>query len=160
MTGKPSFTIPLSSVINTSITKAEVALEFSSALPPPPDPATEDPVARKRRLKTLPDEVTEMRLYLPGTAKLMKKKVEKAKIKAEGGKVEEDDDDSGSEEEGSEDEGAAQAFHDAVKEKADIGQVAGESLCIIPDVLCLTPRGRFGKFFLYFTNVGNKRDGS
>lgn len=142
--GKPSFTIALSSVTNTSITKTEVALEFGSSLPPAPDAESEDAVARKKRLRAMPDEVTEMRLYIPGTAKGMKKKVEKAKIKAEGGKVEDEESDEESDEEGDQEGSAAQVFHDAVKDKADIGQAAGESFCTIPEVLCLTPRGRFG----------------
>lgn len=138
--GKPAFTIPLSSVLNTSITKTEVALEFSSSLPTPPD--NEDALARKKRMRAQPDEVSEMRFYIPGSARGMKRKGEKARIKAEGGEVGESSD----EESGDEGElAAAQVFYDAVKEKADIGQVAGESFCTIPDVLCLTPRGRFGE---------------
>jgi structure-specific recognition protein 1 len=146
--GKPTFTIPLTSVLNTSITKAEVALEFSSAFPPAPASTTEDAVARKKRLRAMPDEVSELRLYIPGSARGMKKKGEKARIKAEGGEVKDDDEEESDEESGEEGEGetAAQVFHDAIKEKADIGQVTGESFCTIPDVLCLTPRGRFGEF--------------
>lgn len=152
--GKPAFTIPLSTVLNTSITKTEVALEFSSALPPVPD--GEDALAKKKRLRAQPDEVSEIRFYLPGTAKGMKKKEAKAKVKAEGGTDEDakmkkpdgedgsDDEDESDEDEDDGGETAAQVFHDAVKEKADIGQITGEALCTIPDVLCLTPRGRFG----------------
>ncbi|GAA6017728.1 hypothetical protein JCM10207_000477 [Rhodosporidiobolus poonsookiae] len=139
--GKTAFTIPLPQVSNTSIQKAEVALEFSSALPAPPADGQEDAVARKKRLRAQPDEVSEMRLYIPGSARGMKKKGDKAKAKAEGAKEESEDEDEESDEE--EGEGAAQAFHDAVKEKAAIGQVTGESFCTIGDVLCVTPRGRF-----------------
>ncbi|GAA5972879.1 hypothetical protein JCM11641_003986 [Rhodosporidiobolus odoratus] len=142
--GKTAFTVPLNQVTNTSITKAEVALEFSSALPPPPAHNEEDAVARKKRLRAAPDEIAEMRLYIPGSAKGMKKKGDKAKAKAEGAAEGEDESE---EESGDEDEEggeqAAQAFHDAVKEKADIGQVVGESFCTVGDVLCVTPRGRF-----------------
>ncbi|GAA5820920.1 hypothetical protein JCM11251_001876 [Rhodosporidiobolus azoricus] len=143
--GKPAFTIPLNQVSNTSIQKAEVALEFSSALPAPPSNADEDAVARKKRLRAQPDEISEMRLYIPGSARGMKKKGDKAKAKAEGAvKGESDEEESEEEdEEGEDGEGAAQAFHDAVKEKAAIGQVVGESFCTIGDVLCVTPRGRF-----------------
>ncbi|KAM0755556.1 SSrecog-domain-containing protein [Meredithblackwellia eburnea MCA 4105] len=155
--GKPAFTIPLSTVLNTSITKSEVALEFASQHPPP-GANEEDALSKKKRLKALPDEVCEMRFYLPGSAKGMKKKERKAKVKAEGGgddakmkngdgddedESDEDDDDEDSDEDGENGESAAQVFHDAVKEKADIGQITGEALCTIPDVLCLTPRGRF-----------------
>ncbi|GAA6060442.1 hypothetical protein JCM10212_000035 [Sporobolomyces blumeae] len=142
--GKPSFTIPLSLVQNTSITKAEVALEFGSSLPDPSTQGGEDPSAKKKRLKTLPDEVSEMRLYIPGSARGMKKKGDKAKIKAEGGEAESSDEDEDEEaDEDEEGEGAAQAFHEAVKEKAEIGQIVGDTICTIGEVLCVTPRGRF-----------------
>lgn len=143
--GKPAFTIPLTSVSNTIINKAEVALEFTSSLPPNATD-NEDALAKKKRLRAMPDEVHEMRLYIPGSARGMKKKGEKAKIKAEGGADDDEESDEDSDEE-AEGETAAQVFYDAVKEKAEVGQVTGESFCTIPDVLCLTPRGRFGAFF-------------
>ncbi|SCV68203.1 BQ2448_324 [Microbotryum intermedium] len=153
--GKQAFTLPLANVSNTSINKAEVALEFTSALAPKPgQEENEDAVARKKRLKALPDEVAEMRFYLPGSAKGMKKKTDK--IKAEGAHdgrkgtdVDDDDDDDDEEDDDDDDDvngeeaTAAQAFHDAVKEKADLGKITGESFCTIPETLCLTPRGRF-----------------
>ncbi|GAA5833091.1 hypothetical protein JCM3766R1_001389 [Sporobolomyces carnicolor] len=140
--GKSSFTLPLSLVQNTSITKAEVALEFGSSLPPPPSTSNEDAVARKKRLRQLPDEVSEMRLYIPGSARGMKKKSDKMKVKAEGGEAESSDEE-GSDEDDEGEEGAAQAFHDAVKEKAEIGQVVGDTICTLGEILCVTPRGRF-----------------
>ncbi|GAA5841007.1 hypothetical protein JCM5353_004872 [Sporobolomyces roseus] len=140
--GKPSFTLPLSLVQNTSITKAEVALEFGSSLPAPPSTSTEDAVSRKKRLRQLPDEISEMRLYIPGSAKGMKKKSDRMKVKAEGGEAESSEEEGSDEDDGGE-EGAAQAFHDAVKEKAEIGQVVGDTICTIGEVLCVTPRGRF-----------------
>lgn len=88
-----------------------------------------------------------MRLYIPGSAKGMKKKTEKMKVKAEGGDAESSEEEGSDEDDGGE-EGAAQAFHDAVKEKAEIGQVVGDTICTIGEVLCVTPRGRFGKFLL------------
>jgi structure-specific recognition protein 1 len=38
---------------------------------------------------------------------------------------------------------AAQAFHDAIKEKAELGQVAGNLILSFEEVLVLTPRGRY-----------------
>ena len=38
---------------------------------------------------------------------------------------------------------AAQAFHDAIKEKAELGQVAGDLVINFEEVLVLTPRGRY-----------------
>ncbi|GAA6004523.1 uncharacterized protein JCM10292_005655 [Rhodotorula paludigena] len=149
--GKPSFTIPLSLVQNTSITKAEVALEFGSALAAAPSGSGadggEDAVSRKKRLKQQPDEVSEMRLYIPGSARGMKKKGDKAKARAEGVKGEnasdDDDDEDDDDEDDEEGEAAAIAFHEAVKEKAAIGEISGEAMCTFPEVLCTTPRGRF-----------------
>lgn len=76
----------------------------------------------------------------------MRKKGERAKVKAEGGSASEEESDEGEEGSDEDEANAAQVFHDLVKEKADIGQVTGEAVCTIPEVLCLTPRGRFGAF--------------
>lgn len=64
------------------------------------------------------DELVEMRFYVPGTH------------------TKEGEDDEDPEEETS----AAQAFHDMIKEKAEIGQVSGESIVVFNEVLVLTPR--------------------
>lgn len=152
-TSRTAFTIPISLVHNTSITKQEVALEFSSSIPPAPK--DEDPIARKRRLRLLPDEVSEIRFYVPGTAKGAKKRAEKKEkvvVKGEDGqpiKVDSEDE-SESEDDGDDPAGgsAAQVFHDSIKEKAEVGLVVGEVLCTIPEILCATPRGRFGSFCL------------
>ncbi|KAK4049309.1 FACT complex subunit [Microbotryomycetes sp. JL201] len=147
--GKPAFTIPLDRVLNTTIAKSEVALEFSPAVQAQED-LNEDAQTRKRRLRALPDEIAELRLYIPGSAKGMKKKGDQAKLNAAGGDQVKGENgetlsEDGDEEDGADDEGetAAQVFHDAVKEKADIGQITSEGMCTIPDILCLTPRGRF-----------------
>lgn len=126
---------------NTSITKTEVALEFSSSVPAAP--AGEEPMDKKRRLRITPDEVSEIRFYVPGSAKTAKKRAEKVEDgeKKENESEEEDEEDD-------EGETAAQVFHDSIKEKAEVGLAAGDILCTIPDILCLTPRGRFGEFTL------------
>jgi structure-specific recognition protein 1 len=71
------------------------------------------------------DELVEIRLYVPGTH-------------TKGG----GDDEEGEEEEEEEDEetSAAQAFHDMIKDKADIGQVQGECIVVFNEVLVSTPR--------------------
>jgi structure-specific recognition protein 1 len=55
--------------------------------------------------------------------------------------------DAGSQKSESESDGeetsAAQAFHDAIKEKAEIGQVSGDLVLSFGEVLVLTPRGRY-----------------
>lgn len=65
------------------------------------------------------DELVEMRFYIPGT-------------------VENDDS-----KEGDAAEAQATVFYDQLKDKADIGQVAGEAIVSFSDVLFLTPRGRY-----------------
>ncbi|ODQ59814.1 hypothetical protein WICANDRAFT_91746 [Wickerhamomyces anomalus NRRL Y-366-8] len=71
---------------------------------------------------TAGDELVELRFYIPGTVPY------------------EDDDVA---EEDREEKTSAAAFYDQLKEKADIGQVAGEALASFTDILFLTPRGRF-----------------
>ncbi|KDQ09911.1 hypothetical protein BOTBODRAFT_36725 [Botryobasidium botryosum FD-172 SS1] len=66
------------------------------------------------------DELVEMRFYVPGTHTR-----------------------DGDDEEPDEETTAAQAFHDMIKEKAEIGQVSGESIVVFKEVLVLTPRGRY-----------------
>lgn len=55
--------------------------------------------------------------------------------------------DVGSNESDAEDDGddisAAQAFHDAIKEKAELGHVSGDIILSFEEVLVLTPRGRY-----------------
>lgn len=71
------------------------------------------------------DELVEMRFYIPGTHT------------REGSQGKESD----AEEEV--EMSAAQAFHDLIREKAEIGQVAGETLVSFDEVLVTTPRGRY-----------------
>jgi structure-specific recognition protein 1 len=104
---KPAFEIPLASVANSNIAgKTEVSLEFIQ-----PDTNS------KKSSKNAPDELMELRMYVPGTQP-------------------KDDEDG-------EEVSAAQVFHDTIKEKADIGQVTGESIVIFHEVLVSTPRGRY-----------------
>jgi structure-specific recognition protein 1 len=123
---KLSFDLPLSTVSNSNIAgKNEVALEFV----PPPPPASTSTSSSTRQ----PDELVEMRFYVPG--KSMK-----------GGAADGDEDGEGEEGEETEldEEGnevsKAEAMHTLIKEKADIGGVVGESIVVFEDVLVLTPR--------------------
>ncbi|KAF7795395.1 hypothetical protein EIP86_006553 [Pleurotus ostreatoroseus] len=117
VSNKTAFELPLANVANSNIAgRTEVSLEF--AVP-----------ADKKASRHGPDELTEIRFYVPGTH-----------TKDRGS-------DAGSQKSDDEDEGeeisAAQAFHDAVKEKAEIGQVAGDVILSFEEVLVLTPRGRY-----------------
>ena len=73
------------------------------------------------------DELVEVRFYVPGT------------MTKEAGSDAENDEEKPDEEEQS----AAQAFHEAVKEKAELGEVMGDVIINFEDVLVLTPRGRY-----------------
>ncbi len=75
------------------------------------------------------DQLVEMRFYIPGVA-----------TKAKNG------DDSGSDKDDDEKEqNAANLFYDTLMEKAEIGEVAGDTIATFLDVLHLTPR--YGTFF-------------
>ncbi|KAK8844846.1 FACT complex subunit POB3 [Kwoniella newhampshirensis] len=126
--GKTSFDVPLSLVGNSNIAgKNEVALEFN-----PPAPTAHDP---KDLGKRPPDELVEMRFYVPG--KSMKSKGSDAGSDGEETELDEDGNEIS----------AADAFHNLIKEKADIGAVVGDSIVVFEDILVLTPRGRFSLEF-------------
>ncbi|WWC67387.1 FACT complex subunit POB3 [Kwoniella pini CBS 10737] len=126
--GKTSFEIPLSTVANSNIAgKNEVALEFN-----PPAPYPHDPKDLSRRV---PDELVEMRFYIPGKS-----------MKSKGSDAGSDGEETDLDEEGNE-ISAADAFHNLIKDKADIGAVVGDSIVIFEDILVLTPRGRFSLEF-------------
>lgn len=112
---KPDFEIPYSEITNSNLTgKNEVALEFS---------LNNDDKAG--------DEIVEMRFYIPGTVENETTKT----VKTEEGEEKQ--------EEEIEEVSAASVFYDQLKDKADIGQVAGEAIVSFSDVLFLTPRGRY-----------------
>jgi structure-specific recognition protein 1 len=120
VSNKTSFELPLQHVSNSNIAgRTEVSLEFTN---PPSD-------AKKKR----PDEMTEIRFYVPGTH--AKSRGSDAGSHKSDGEDEPDAD--------AEDITAAQAFHDAIKEKAELGQVTGDLVVSFEEVLVLTPRGRY-----------------
>ena len=104
-------------VANSNIAgRTEVSLEFATQ--------------NKKPSRSAPDEMVEIRFYVPGT-----------QVKGQKGS------DAGSQQSDNEEEGeeisAAQAFHDMVKEKAELGQVAGDIILSFDEVNVLTPRGRY-----------------
>jgi structure-specific recognition protein 1 len=72
--------------------------------------------------------MVEVRFYVPGT------QTKEARSDAGSQKSDAEDD---------EDISAAQAFHDAVKERAELGQTTGDIILSFEEVLILTPRGRY-----------------
>lgn len=97
----------------------------------------------KKAAKSATDEMVEIRFYVPGT---------QTKLRGS---------DAGSQKSDAEDDGeevsAAQAFHDSIKEKAEIGQVSGDLVLSFEEVLVLTPRGRYDvDMFLDFLRLRGK----
>jgi structure-specific recognition protein 1 len=117
VSNKTSFEIPLSEVSNSNIAgRTEVSLEFT---PKPLD-------GKKKK----PDEMVEIRFYVPGT--------HTKERGSDAGSQKSDN-----ENEDTEEMSAAQAFHDAIKEKAELGQFVGNLIVSFEEVLVLTPRGRY-----------------
>lgn len=127
---RPAFEIPYTEISNTNLAgKNEVAVEF--ALPTDSqqtngvngrlDGSTKN---RGRKAAAGPDELVEMRFYIPGTA--LKKET-------------------GEEEEEGEEQNAANLFYETLMDKAEIGDVAGDTFATFLDVLHLTPR--YAQFF-------------
>lgn len=126
---RPAFEIPYSEISNTNLAgKNEVAVEFS--LPANGDQnATNGHLggARGRGQKAggARDQLVEMRFYIPGTSS--------KKDRQENGEE-------GSENEEDEAQNAATIFYNTLLEKAEIGDVAGDSFATFQDILHLTPR--------------------
>lgn len=116
--GKPAFELAYADVSNSNLVgKSEVAVEFNLQQP-------------KERTKA-GDELVEVRFYVPGTV---------SKSDGEdGGKS----DDENAPVDLTGDQSAAQAFYESLKEKAEIGDIAGEAIVSLSDILFLTPRGRY-----------------
>ncbi|KAJ2726084.1 FACT complex subunit [Coemansia sp. Benny D115] len=127
---RPMFDLPMGYVNNTNLAnKNEVTVEF------------QPPRGKTLKRKAAADELVEIRFYVPGTT-----------TTAAAPKAEDDEDEDGEDGEKADDEekeeeeeevSAASVFHDTIKERADLGQVSGDSIVQFPEVLCLTPRGRY-----------------
>ncbi|CAK9786975.1 SSrecog-domain-containing protein [Cutaneotrichosporon oleaginosum] len=123
---KPAFELPLGQVANSNIAgKNEVAIEFA-----PPAASGSNNNARQ------PDELVEVRFYVPGKSK-----------KSKGSDAGSDDEEETEKDEEGNDISAAEAFHNLIKDKADLGATTGDSIVVFEDVLVLTPRGRFSLEF-------------
>lgn len=123
--GKPAFEIAYSDVSNSNLVgKNEVAVEFNLQ-------------AGKDRLKA-GDELVEVRFYVPGT---VSSKNDDGKDETSNGKTNGENGEEVVELEG--ELSAATAFYEELKEKADLGDVAGEAIASLQDILFLTPRGRY-----------------
>ncbi|KAL4948338.1 hypothetical protein BDW69DRAFT_176671 [Aspergillus filifer] len=139
---RPAFEVPYSEISNTNLAgKNEVAVELSLSndgndANPKPAGSTKN---RGRKAAAGPDELVEMRFYIPGTVV----KREDGSIKEEDAEQKENGEEGGEEGEGGEEQNAANLFYELLMEKAEIGDVAGDTYATFLDVLHLTPRGRF-----------------
>ncbi|KAF2863456.1 nucleosome-binding factor SPN, POB3 subunit [Piedraia hortae CBS 480.64] len=129
---QPAFAVPYSEVSNTNLAgKNEVAVEFN--LPGEDDNGADAALGGARvkgkRLGGQVDQLVEMRFFIPGTEMRRGKRG-----KSEGADSGDDDD---------EEQNAAQLFYETLADKAQIGEVAGDTFATFQDVLHLTPRGRF-----------------
>ncbi|KAK4917054.1 FACT complex subunit, partial [Elasticomyces elasticus] len=152
---RPAFELPYSEIANTNLAgKNEIAVEFNlgdNALTNGTNGETNGTNGhtngegktknRGRKAAAARDELVEMRFYIPGT--ITKKANGDA---ADGSDADEKADD------GEGEENAAQYFYDTLVDRADIGDVAGSNIATFPDVLHLTPRGRFD-IDLYTTSL-------
>jgi structure-specific recognition protein 1 len=129
---RPAFEIPYSEISNTNLAgKNEVSVEVAV-------PANgEEPLtnghsgnmrAKGRKSGGARDQLVEIRFYIPGMIT--------QKVKAEDG---EDAQESGEGEE-LEEQNAANLFYDTLIDRADIGDITGDSIATFEDVLHLTPR--------------------
>ncbi|CAO1613041.1 unnamed protein product [Parajaminaea phylloscopi] len=123
---KLAFEMPVSHIANSNIAgKTEVSMEFVH--PEGQQPGTNTGAVNGAGTSSLSkskkgrgDQLVEMRLHVPGT------------VSRDSGSGDEDDEKT-----------AANAFHESIKRKADIGQVAGDGIVVFKEVLVLTPRGRY-----------------
>lgn len=126
---RPAFEIPYSEISNTNLAgKNEVAVEFM--LPASGDDTGTNGAlggarGKGKKAGAGKDQLVEMRFYIPGVT--TKKEA-----------LEGEDAPSGDEEE----QNAANLFYDTLMEKAEIGEVAGDTFAQFLDVLHLTPRYR------------------
>ena len=126
---RPAFEIPYSEITNTNLAgKNEVAVEFS--LPSNGDDTGTNGAlggarGKGKKAGAGKDQLVEMRLYIPGVAK-KNENVEDGE--APGSDADE------------EEQNAANLFYDMLMEKAEIGEVAGDTFATFLDVLHLTPR--------------------
>ena len=82
--------------------------------------------SRGRKAGAAKDQLVEMRFYIPGTVTKKEKDEDGEEKSVDGDEVEE--------------QNAASLFYDTLMDKAEIGEVAGDTFATFLDVLHLTPR--------------------
>ena len=157
---RPAFEIPYTEISNTNLAgKNEVSVEFS--LPAGgAETGTNGHLggarSKGRKAGAARDQLVEMRFYIPGTTITgTGNKKQKKGENGEGG--EEKSGDEEDEDGGVEEQNAANLFYDTLMDKAEIGEVAGDTFATFLDILHLTPRFVIPRFFFKFDEVGLTR---
>lgn len=121
---RPAFEVPYSKITNTNLAgKNEVAVEFGSKA----GGKDSDTNGHLDGLELEEgDELVEMRFYIPGTSAKKGVNEEGEEVSVEGSDAEE--------------QNAANFFYDTLMDKAEIGEVAGDTFATFQDILHLTPR--------------------
>lgn len=142
---RPAFEIPYSEVSNTNLAgKNEVAVEFSL-----PAGGSETGTnghlggarSRGRKGGGAKDQLVEMRFYLPGTVTKKERDEEGEEKSVDGSEAEE--------------QNAAMLFYETLMEKAEIGEVAGDTFATFLDILHLTPRSVLTYIMLWAQSTTN-----
>ena len=128
---QPAFEIPYSEISNTNLAgKNEVAVEFNLGAEPVQNGTNGHKegatMNRGRKAAAARDELVEMRFYIPGTVAKQEKDEDGEEKSVNGDEVEE--------------QNAANLFYETLMDKAEIGDVAGDTFATFLDVLHLTPR--------------------
>lgn len=146
---RPAFEIPYSEISNTNLAgKNEVAVEFSLPMNGD-DTGTNGALGgargRGKKAGAGKDQLVEMRFYIPGTT-TKKETLEGEDAPSDAENAENDE----------EEQNAANLFYDTLMEKAEIGEVAGDTLATFLDVLHLTPRyvGHLWVYLHAWMNIG------
>lgn len=117
ISGKVGFDIPMTAIANTNLAgKNEVSIEFSV-----PSEGDNRETTTKAKVDSH-DQLMELRMYIPGTV------------------VDEEEKNDENEPTTEETTNAANSFYESLKDRADIGRVAGEAIVSFSDILFLTPR--------------------
>lgn len=134
---RPAFEIPYSEIANTNQAgKNEIAVEFNlDAVEAKNGTNGNGEKAghtknRGRKAAAARDELVEMRFYIPG--KVSRKEAVDGGEEAQGSDADDDNE--------VEEQDAAKAFYETLMDKAEIGEVAGQTFATFLDILHLTPR--------------------
>ena len=126
---RPAFELPYSEISNTNLAgRNEVAVDFSLPVDGE-ETGTNGHLggarAKGRKAGGARDQLVEARFYIPGTVLRKEKK--------------EDGEDASGEEDG-EEQNAANTWYETLVDRAEIGDVAGDTFASFVDILHLTPR--------------------